>query len=247
MKKKLILCVLICITSYSYAQFIRDYSIVLPNYSSAKTISGYSLHFVLSGDSSYRVGITDYNQEIIISIPVSDGNYEIKNDTILLTDSYTHYQLLYQLDSTSLYPIKTYPFMKEMVLKDYYKFTQISKHDYEEISIEKIVNDFEIKHNKDYDFEEGIYVYDIWGPRFELRLKSNKMFEFSYKEEDMSPLYSKLELYLIFFTGTWERKGNVLLLWNTNLEHQFYGLIREDGIKLLFFRWLDMIFTRKYW
>ena len=248
MKKKIIFCILICFTSYSYAQLVRYYSIDLPKYSSSENLSEYSLGFKLDENRNYEIYIQNYNTAIIMNYPISDGNYEIKNDTLILTDSYTQNQLLYKLDSSSVTPIKTYPFMKEIVFKDYYKIANIPKSINEKISIEKIVSDFETKNIQNNHLEEGIYADGIYFDiGFELKLKSDKKYEFNFKAKENDMLFSKLELYLIFSIGTWERKGNILLLWDTNFEHQFYGLIREDGIELLLFRWQDVIFRKDFY
>jgi len=246
MKKILILCILISWVLHSYPQLIRLYSIDLPKYSSSESLSEFSLSFSLDMNGNYDISMRNYNPSIIMDYPISDGNYDIRNDTLILTDSYTHNQLFYKLDSSSVTPLKTYPFMKEIVFKDYYKIANITKNVNEDISIEKIISDFETKNNQNNPFEEGIYTdKGFLDSRYELKLSNDKKYVFSFKEEELYPLSRKLQLHLIFSAGTWEREGNVLLLWDTNFEHHFYGLIREDGIELLFFRWEDVVFKKK--
>jgi hypothetical protein len=188
------------------------------------------------------------DETLMLDLYISEGNYEVKNDTIAFTDPYTHHQLLYRLDSTSLNPVKTYPFMEEIIFKDYYKVCRIENSNIgEEIPVEKIVSNFEKTNTQNNHFEEGTYKYEsFFGTRFELNLNSDKTYEFNFKEKEIYPLSldNQLVLYLVFSTGTWERKGEILMLWDTTLQHQFYGLIREDGIELLFFRWENVVFKR---
>jgi len=246
-KNSLTLCVFICITSYSYAQFVRDYSINIFKEYSPKRLVEYSLHFILNENYNYEIYMIDYNHAIRIIYPFSAGSYEINNDTLLFTDSYTHCQLVYQLDSSaSLIPIKTFLCMKELVFKDYSIIAQISNDVSDTIFIEKIANDFSISNIQNHHFEEGMYEYDFFhDSKFELYLNSDKNYMLRFKIEEVNFLSSKLKINLLFSSGKWERKGNILLLWDTNLEHQFYGLVRKDGIELLFFQLNDFVFKRQ--
>jgi hypothetical protein len=230
-----------------YDEMDRFYHVDLPSYGSTN-FSGYRFFFHLCSSGDYHMsfgGDNDYSI-VYMTYPLSFGKYEIKNDTMVLTDSYNHAQLLFQLDS-GLTPIKAYPFMKEMAFKDYYKVCNMRNESYgEEIVVEKKIRDFEKTQVQNTPCDEGIYKHEIFnGTRFELILKSNGKYEFNFKEEDIiNFIFSTLNLYLVISGGTWERKGNILMLWDTILQHQFYGLIREDGIELLFFRWDNVVFKR---
>jgi len=242
MKKFLILWFLICMASYSYAQLNRSYII-------APRPLEYTLKFFFGKDGYYAMSLGDMTSwSARVNCYFSIGNYEIKNDSIILTDSYTHHQMLMQLDSPYLKPIITYPFMKDITFKDGFPVSEYWQVNIDkEITIEKKISDFD-KTNVQYNhLEEGIYKYGVFGGlRFELQLNSDKTYEFNFKEEEIVyPLNREITWYLIFSTGTWERKGNILTLWDANFQHQFYGLIREDGIELLFFRWDDVVFAKK--
>lgn len=227
-----------------YSSVVRHYSIDLSKYYPSKDVSGYYFSLSLCDDGSYNMDLSGW-WEVSLIYFTSDGSYEIKNDTLILIDSYSHHSLLFNIDSTLLTPIKAYPFMSEIEFKEYSKAGSIMKKVYEDVSIEKLVNDFVTKNIQENYFEEGIYAYDA-ATRFELNLKKDKKYQFCLKSETLNPLSYKLNFNLIFSTGTWERKGNLLLLWDTNLEHQFYGLIHEDGIQLLILRCQDDIFKRKH-
>jgi len=229
-------------------QIDRLYSTRIPKHYSLDDFSKYSLYFSLCENGKYKIILLEnYNPAFITSFSISEGNYKIKNDTLLLTDSFTENKLLYQLDSAFIKPVKTYPFMREIIFKDHYKEYNVEKNNIsKKITIEKIVSDFEETNIQNNPFEEGAYRYDMIGARFELKLNEEKKYEFNLKVMDEFPIDSKLELYLVFSIGTWERKGNILVLCDTNLQHNFYGLIRRDGtIEFLFFRWgEDMIFKK---
>jgi len=245
-KKTFMLCLFASIIFCSSAQFIRHYMINLPKYYSPDKFSEYWLHLKLCENGNYEISSDNYNGCLIMSHYISEGKYEIHNDTILLTDSYTQHQLLYRLNNTSLIPIKTYPFMKEIVFKDYNKICRTEKNNIgHKIPIEKRISNFEKTNTQNNHFEEGIYVYKSIGARFEMKFDSEKKYEFSFKLEGVDVLSSNLELYLIFFTGTWECKGNILTLWDTNFQHQFYGLIREDGIEILVFPIENIVFRKE--
>jgi len=266
MKKILILLVQLFITFFSYAQFSRFYLIELPKYSSPNKSSNYNLYFSLCKDGSYAVHIEEnpYFDMILTGFTISVGKYEIKKNTLVLIDSYTGCKMLFQIvnsfpDSlfssptkpvSLLKPYKTFSFMKNLVFdvstpcgngELWYKM--------KEATAEKIVYNFKIKNIKNNSFKEGLYRFEyMHGEKFEIMLdKDNKYvfsikfwknFQFSVKEE--------LDLYLVISSGTWERNGNIITLWDTNLQHKFYGLIREDGIEFLFFRWVeDMIFKKQ--
>ena len=92
----------------------------------------------------------------------------------------------------------------------------------------------------------GLYQYGYF---FNVKLDIDNKYEFSFKvwEDSLKCGSSEPYYYLIISTGTWDRQGNILTLWDTNLQHKFYGLIRKDGsIELLFFRWVeDMVFKKR--
>jgi hypothetical protein len=234
------------ITSHSYNLLSRFYSIDFPKSSSSNSSIGCSFSLHLCKNGNYYIDLMYGDYEVHTIYPLSFGKYDIINDTVVLTDSYYKYQLLFQLDSC-LIPIQTYPFMKELVYKDYYKVCNLGgeKHK-EEIPIEKKIKDFKTANIHQCNrFEENIYRYVSFGTRCELKLFFDNEYKLNFAVNSMSLFPSSMDLHLILSTGTWERNGNILTLWDTNLQHNFYGLIREDGIELLFFRWVDdMIFKK---
>jgi len=252
MKKTLILFALICTVSFSYAQLGRFYPINFPKYSFPKGLSQFGFTLFLYKDGNYKIELErePLSDVIITGYTISIGKYVVKNNSIVLTDSYTGSKMLFQLGSSNLKPVKTFPFMKDIVFKEYYEYYRSSEPSYKmkETTAEKLVKEFEEKNIKNNPFTEGLYRFEYMrGERFDIILHNDK-YEFSFKLWENLPFSVKVELdlCLIISTGTWERNGNILMLWDTNLQHKFYGLIREDGIELLFFRWVDdMIFIKR--
>jgi hypothetical protein len=248
-----------CTISLLYAQLLRHYHISLPKY--IRTNDYCDLVLVLNKNGSFTYSLSNNSWENFIDYYTLEGNYEIKNDNIVFTDVYTHLQLfykldsclksvnyrrLYQPDSSCIKPVKTFPFMKDIVFKDYLALGCIveKNHIIKECPAKKIARGYKKANSKNSYFEDGIYTYQLSEEsRLEIALNEDKKYELRCKEEFR--LFSE-EMNLLFSFGTWERKGNVLYLWDANLEHQFYGLIREDGIEVLFCRWWkDLIFKKQ--
>ncbi len=281
MKKVFILFALIYFIPFSYAHLSRFYIIDLPQYGSLERLSNFHLYFDMCDDGSYGIHFErkPYLDMIETGYTISIGKYEIKNDVVVLTDSYTDCKMLFQLNSSNLKPLKTFPFIKELPFKEYY----IGSSSYEpyfkmkETTAEKLVKEFEAKNLSNHPFLEGLskfttknnpfidrfskfisdglikglyrYEYEFYrGERFEIKLDKDNKYEFNFKVWKYSPSSKKdeLDLCLIISSGIWARQGNILTLWDINLQHNFYGLIRKDGsIELLFFRWgEDMIFKK---
>jgi len=177
---------------------------------------------------------------------ISNGSYKIKNDTLLLTDSYTHHQMAYKFDSVYADPVKTFPFMMEYTFTDfgkmydyYYDWVKcdLSNEFSIPVEIEKRISDFKKENTQENPLEQGKY---FWGP-YEIKFTDER-----YTLNLNLNVHNSSKLELLFFTGKWEREGNILTLWDTNFDHQFYGLIREDGIDLLIFAIFDtLVFKRE--
>jgi len=265
MKKISFLLALILFTSFSYAQFSRFYIIDIPKYSSSTESSNYNLYFSLCKDGSYDVHIEEnpYFDMILTGFTISIGKYEVKKNTVVLTDSYTGCKMLFNIvnsfpDSLSfppmkpvglLKPFKTFPFMKNLVYDVYTPCGNGAPwYKMKETTAEKIVKEYTSKNKKDISFEKGVYRYGYnSSEKFEVVLDKNNKYEFRFKGWGYSASSRKNELVLniLISSGTWEQNENIITLWDTNLQHKFYGLIREDGIEFLFFRWVeDMVFKK---
>jgi len=235
----------------SYTQLNRFYSVGLSGHFSSKKESTYNLYFSLCKDGNYDIHLerSPLGDVIIGGYTLSIGKYVVKNNTIFLTDSYTRCKMSFQLGSSSLKPLKTFPFMQEIAFKDYFVCARSEPfYKMKETTAEKLVSDFETKNIQNNPFKEGLYKCKFYGDEwFYIILKDeSNNYELGFKTLGEFPYSNKLDICLTISTGTWERKGNILTLWDTNLQHTFYGLIRKDGsIELLFFRWMeDMVFKK---
>ena len=177
----------------------------------------------------------------IMHFHLSIGKYEINNNFLILTDSYTHHQFVYQLDNSNLYPIKTYPFLMEKYLIDNGEKRSLEDEDYREneIPAKKTISDLMKK--KLQKIIEGRYFF--W--KFQLELKRGNQFVLFFNKDSLGNLDKQEELNLIFFTGKWKQKGNILILSDTNFQHTFYGLIQENGIEIFIFPMKDVVFEKK--
>jgi len=257
--KKIILFFFIFISLCSYAQLPKYYSVTLSEdslYSEQKR--SFVLDFFLCENSEYEMRLTEnttsrgyYDENTGASIGhseeiyyyISYGKYEINNDTLLLTDLYTHHKMVYKFDNSyakifgvdNVYiePIKTFPFLINKIFTDWEQLYHIhyevecdEMFDGIPIEIEERISDFIKEGTQENSLEKGQYSFGTWN----IKLFDDEKYEVSL---ELNLFDSKLDLLL--FIGTWKREENILMLWDTNLEHQFYGLILEDGIELLLF------------
>ena len=251
------LCISLSFSSNTYAQLTNSYSIIIDETETKKNeydhlIISNSLYVNLYEDHTYTIGIIDFHWSAslfdpsvgnvdIMTFYLSIGEYKTTNNFIILTDSYTHYQFLYQFDSLYLRPVKTYPFLMEKVFIDNGERTNLEEKDNRETIPAKraIINTK--KTNSQTKIKEGRYFF--W--KFELVLNKDNKFELFFKKKSLDNLNNQSELNLLFFTGKWKCKGKTLILGDTNFEHQFYGLIWEDGIELLVLPLPNPIFKRE--
>jgi hypothetical protein len=248
-KKLFILFALLCLVSISYAQLDRYYWLNIPKYNFPKKNSNYTLCFCLSNEGNYTIKIEQlpYHDIVILGYTISTGEYKVKNGIIHLTDSFTGCKMTFQLDGSNLKPLKTYQFINNIVFNDYAVCGGIDKDKRNnETPVEKRISSFETKIiNNNNPFSVGLFSHK-WGDIFTIILDKEGNYEYSFKAMDSFPFSNKLDLCLIISTGTWERKGNILTLWDTNLQHYFYALIHKDGsIEPLFFRWVDEMIFKK--
>ena len=253
MKKNIVFCVLISTIFCSYAQLTKYYSVTIKksdeNYYGIFRSYSYDLKFYLCECGNYYIRLDENSTGSMDAHTtlyyISYGSYKIKNDTLLLTDSYTHHQMIFKFDDTYAEPVKVFPFMMDYVFTDlgkiqdyYYNWVKCDLFDEFPIpiEIEKRISDFKKENTQENPLEQGKY---FWGP-YEIKF-TDERYKLSLNLN--VPNNSKLEL--LFFIGKWEREGNILTLWDTNFEHPFYGLIREDGIDLLIFAIYDSLIFKK--
>ena len=267
-KQKILLIILMCIVSYSYAQLTKYYSVTIKksdeNYYGSFRSYSYDIEFFLCKDGNYEMRLDEnYASTIddhVMYYFISYGKYVIKNDTLILTDSYTHHQMMFKFDNSyaelfekdNIYmePVKTFPFLMDKVFTDW---EQLHHTHYNvecgemfgnvPIEIEEKISNFRKESTQAIPLEIGKY----WFGSYVIELTDENKYEIHLYFDLCDSQNSTDSLILLFFTGKWERDGNILTLWDTNFEHQFYGLIREDGIELLLFRWQDVIFRKDFY
>ena len=257
LKQKIIICALICFASCSYAQLVKSYSETIATEFTDHSTTKYIIEFSLCEDGKYELLLNDtYSSKLwnydptwpisgdddIIYYGISEGKYEIRNDTLFFTDSDTHHQIVYTLDHFYMKPVKTFPFLQNIIFTDEQKdYTYYSYDCYRFSNDVPIKNEKRIKKHK----KENTQKYLLETNRYNcgaltIDLNKDAKFEISFISD-----LSESKIDLLLFSGIWSRKGNILTLWDTNFEHQFYGLIYEDGVELLLNRWWkDLIFKK---
>ena len=225
MRKIIIICVFSGIISCSYAQLAKFYSINIAN--DSKNIQTYDLAFVLCEYEKYAMWLVESYDETWYYF-ISEGKYKVNDDTLILTDFYTHHQMKYKFDNPYVYPVITFPFMTGKVFIDYGQRDSAKCEIIKVPQSAKEISDFKKENNQEYTLEKGLYKFFKW----KIELADDNKFEIHLNVDLYYTRNSDSSLDLLLFTGTWKRDGNILLLWDTNFEHQFYGFIREDGIEL---------------
>ena len=247
LKQKIIICAFMCLVSCSYAQLVRSYSETIAIEFIDDFTTECIIEFFLYRDGKYelRLNKTFSAPPIcaqILYYGISEGKYKLRKNTLFFTDSYTHHQFVYQFDSIYLRPVKTYSFLMDKVFIDDGDRTSLEQKDYREneIPVKKTLTN--LKKKKSQKIIEGTYFF--WD--FQFVLNKGNQFELSFNKGTLNPLDKQSELNLLFFTGKWKQKGNKLILSDTNFQHKFYGLIREDGIELFVFPIEDVVFRREW-
>jgi hypothetical protein len=167
---------------------------------------------------------------------ISCGNYKILDDTLLiLTDACTHVQWIYKYLLYYLYPLQV-----SACLKDAMFFTMGEKTSSKlkttkfQCITKKQVEKWQKKQKKVNLFHEGIYHAGIFAilhvnndATYQLYSSTRLYREGDFIKEKEDPSYKQPELLLS--SGTWYRDGNVFVLHDTSLHHDFYALIHGDG------------------
>jgi len=248
LKQKIIICAFVCFVSCSYAQLVKSYSETIATEFIDGITRKIDIEFFLCEDGKYELRLNDtYSGRLLnydltweahsintVYYGISEGKYEIRNDTLFFTDLDTHHQMVYTLDHHYMKPVKTFPFLQNKIFTDEQEDYTYYSHDCYEFSFdvpiknEKKIKKFKKANTQEYLLEKNRY---SWGP-LTIELNKDAKFEISLIF-DLSD--SKIDLLL--FSGIWSRRGNILTLWDTNFEQQLFGLIREEGIELLINRW----------
>jgi hypothetical protein len=252
LKQKIMICAFVSIMACSYAQLTKSYSetIAEGSINSGQTTWECEIEFSLCEDGKYELRLNNTHHSMVwydettgrpmysvntLYYSISEGKYEVQNDTLFLTDTRTHHRIVYTFEHPyCIKPVKTFPFLINKIFTDeqvdytYYSYDCDEFVDFVPTKIETRVEEFKKENTQEYFIAKGRYSS---GP-LTMELKNEEEYEISFKFDTFE---SKIDILL--FSGTWKRDGNILYLWDTNFEHQFYGLIREDGIEFLFSRW----------
>ncbi len=193
----------------AYSDLPNTYSVDIPNGSCNISI------FV---DGKYEMWIDQWYGDIGGGFTISSGKYQIKKNILVLIDSYNQFEMKFIFKNRFLIPEKSFIFAKDIKFEFFDSptdsvstFSDIPNAN--EITKKKFTNTKTVK----YELHLGKYIGegDLYSWYF--NINSNQSFEL--KVEDLTLL-----------SGTWERKGNELRLYDTTLKHTFFVFIAKNKL-----------------
>jgi hypothetical protein len=169
-------------------------------------------------DGKYEMIINQWYGDIGAGFTISSGKYRIKNNSLVLIDSYNQFEMKFISKNGYLITEKSYLFAKDFKFKFSNSSTDLVSTFSDipnaiEIAREKFSNKKEVKYNLQF----GKYIGE--GGLYSWCFKINTNHSFELKVED-----------IVLLAGTWERKGNELRLFDTTLKHTFYVFIAKNKL-----------------
>jgi len=179
-------------------------------------------------DMSEKV-LSDFIETYIVSV----GKFYIKKNIITLIDHKWDFTMQAQIqnDGTIMF-VSAFPFIQNQIFEHFSYNNSVEYDDYLTFKYQycfKIRIPSELKQQKLHQLFYGLYEDEYntqyEGTKFffthhsyELYINHNLEYTLKYKN-------------LLVSKGTWSRDGNVLILFDENLQHSFYLIITEKGLK----------------
>lgn len=178
-------------------------------------------YIFLYSNSKYEIilRIKSYGSDAIQVYTISSGNYKFVKSNLTLNDTYNRYNIRFIYKDGYLIAEKAFIGFKEFAFEEI-KLTEYS--DFKSNSEEKpnallsARSDYQKKNKILYDLKFGEYI-GVGFYYFSLIINSNQSFELRAKG-------------IKLLSGTWERKGNELRLFDTTLKHTFYVFIAQNKL-----------------
>lgn len=177
---------------------------------------------IYKSNSSYRIMLEkDILPDYGVFLYLSDGNYKLNKDTLILKDKYNNYIMKFLYKKDHLVAKKSYKCLTNKIfIKDQLLSTESSMPEQQKTNtLGEYRSSFLLKHKDYHTLKPGRYLTK--GP---LKLILQKNHTFLIKDT-----------YFVFFEGKWKRNRNELQFYDKNLKHNFYSLIDHNAIILLFF------------
>jgi hypothetical protein len=222
-----------------YPQINRNYSVTLFSIPFYEDTVDFTCAIELFQDGVYSVcwgsGYVLISNDMAIrwNVMISSGVYTIHDSILSLKDTYTKSCWTYQMKNSMLFPLQVPPFLKSHKLSPAFVLCE-REENYAEISSKK--SDFIKKHPNKECFTTGLYYNSN---AYFLHFYRNKKYQLYFDvpwQNDEVKLTGKIERCknikkkdILLSSGTWYRDGNVLVLHDTSLHHDFYALIHGDG------------------
>jgi hypothetical protein len=170
----------------------------------------------LTKDGNYYIEYLEHiSDDIIESFILSFGSYIVKENQIILADKVHNYKICMKLTGQELAVKRS--FICLLNKKFMYCNNSINNgSDFANLNVnsESLLearNSYERQHKNLFNFCLGIYENN---QGFRLNVQEPHHFSYYYKN-------------ILISTGNWERVGNKLVLYDTNINHSFYVLIGD--------------------
>ena len=161
--------------------------------------------------------IVDQQYSIVVSI----GSYSTLNKTITLQDNYNGFKLYLKVKKNKLEVVsKTILWMKDKIF-----IKEQSDYNDELLTINKNVSDV-IKNDYRYKLKNNILRIGVYraGISYAFKMTLLKSNEYTYSFND-----------IVLSRGTFKRKRNLLILYDTALNYSFYSFIGNNLLEEIFF------------
>jgi len=175
----------------------------------------------LYSDGKYEIIISlSESGELIETFTVTSGNYKFQKSNLKLYDIYNNFNMKFIYQKGYLVAEKAFIGFKEFAFEEI-ELTDYTNHQsYSEEIPNKLLrtrSDYKKKNKILYGLEYGKYIGQGSLSSFMFDINSNQSFELKVKD-------------LTLLSGTWERVGNELRLYDTTLKHTFFVFIAKKKL-----------------
>ncbi|MCL2041752.1 MAG: hypothetical protein FWG84_06915 [Bacteroidales bacterium] len=164
------------------------------------------------------------SDDILLDVPLSDGTYSILDNDIILTDKYLHYKMQLEYKNNELHVKEAFRFLQNKVFefRRLSDFPFIESYNISDFILQQERNIYTSQYQSAFSLKAGQYRNAGQISYFSLNLSPMGFYTLQYIIEDI--------IYLILSDGTWSRNGNELILYDTEVEHNFYMHIGKNKL-----------------
>jgi hypothetical protein len=180
-----------------------------------------SIYLEIYQNNVYKIVMTDIIQDREIVYDISFGNYKVINNILYLYDTYNKYEMQYLIKNKKLIPQRALNFLLGKPFKRYTN-QDLESNTYDKTpytSLNKSRANFAKSHKS-----KALLYYGTYGSVDDFNFVILSNHKYTMKFDNM-----------VISEGSWKRKGNELICYDTNLKHNFYLSIGEKLIINRFF------------